>query len=75
MNTPQILPRTRPVSVLEGFTLTVAHLAKRGMEPAAATGYVLMELATKRPELYTRTLDAMRADQDYTNRLADLIGA
>lgn len=69
------LPRNRPVGLLEGFTLTVARLVERGMDPAAATGYLLLKMAAERPELYTSTLAAMRADQNYTARLADLIGA
>lgn len=75
MTTTQTLPRNRPVTALEGFTLTVARLAERGMDPAAATGYLLLKMAAERPELYAQTVEAMRADQNYTARLADLIGA
>lgn len=73
MNTTQNLPRTRPVTALEGFLLTVARLVEGGRTPAAAAGHLMERMAAERPTLLGKVLAELAARPDVAARVEGLI--
>jgi hypothetical protein len=73
MTMTQNLPRTRPVSPLEGFLLTVARLVKDGRTPAAAAGHLMERMAAERPTLLGKVLAELAARPDVAAQFEGLI--